>query len=425
MASSTSNSNCRLGAWPWIRTYLFGLLVAAVLIGGWEGYWRSRGLKAFVANNFEIWAAKLDAGLRAGPDAIMLTGSSRIMAAIHFPTLRAARPDRVLAQVGTAGGSPVAVLRYLAEETAWNGCVVVEVSPGALFIPFADQENDSAEWVERFTQRLREQSRIPEPTYHSLEFEFELYLKDNLVTFGGQTHPNSVLKSLVSGEPIEQPFFWLTRDRTEILDFTDVDMEDFRESRVARYSTRAMTKSEFAAMLVEPVQGWVRDIEARGGRVVLLRLPAKGGILRLENERFSEPRLLGRPRGARRRSGDRRQRLPGAERFPDDRLGAHRPGGGAAFHPEAPGDPAPRLLGVCAAERTTNTWHCCPPDLAHILTLGLDLGFRGQGHVGVLIRLPGVDRAGRTQASPRHPTMARICARVIEAARSTATASGT
>ena len=164
MASSTSSSNGRLGAWPWMRTYLLGLLVAAVLIGGWESYWRSQGLKPFVANTFELWAAKLDAGLRAGPDAIMFTGSSRIMVGIDFPTLRAARPDRVLAQVGTLGGSPVAVLQYLAEETTWNGCVVAEVSPGELFIPFADQEQDTAEWLERFTRRLREQRRFPEPT---------------------------------------------------------------------------------------------------------------------------------------------------------------------------------------------------------------------------------------------------------------------
>ena len=289
MASSTSNSSHRLGAWVWIRTYLFGLLVAALLIGGWEGYWRARGLTPHVGNNFEIWAAKLDAGLRAGPDAIIFTGSSRIMAAIHFPTLRAERPDRVLAQVGTSGGSPVTVLRYLAEETTWNGCVVVEVSPGALFIPFAEAEQGSAEWMRRFTQRLREQSRIPEPAYEALEFEFELYLKENLVTFGGRTHPTSVLRSLVSGVPIEEPFYWLTRDRTEIIDYTDLDVESFRKSRVAQYSTEAMTKSEFAAMLVEPVHGWVREIEARGGRVVLLRLPAQGELLRLENERFPNP----------------------------------------------------------------------------------------------------------------------------------------
>ncbi len=286
MASSTSNSKDRLGTWPWVRTWLFGLLVAAVLIGGWEGYWRSRGLNSFVANNFELWAAKLDAGLRAGPEAIIFTGSSRIMAAIHFPTLQAARQDRVLAQVGTFGGSPVAVLRYLAEETTWNGCVVAEVLPGELFIAVAEQEQNSAAWIERFTERLRQQRRTPEPAYHALEFEFELYLRDHLVTFGGQTHPNAVLTSLVSGERIERPFFRLTPDRTEILDFTDVDLENWRASRVAQYSIEGMTPIDFSAMLVEPVRGWVREIEARGGRVVLLRLPAKGGVLGLENERF-------------------------------------------------------------------------------------------------------------------------------------------
>jgi hypothetical protein len=272
-----------------MRTYLFGLLVAAVLIGGWEGYWRSRGLTPLVANNFEIWAAKLDAGLRAGPDAIMFTGSSRIMAAVHFPTLRAARPDRVPAQLGTLGGSPVAVLRYLAEETTWNGCVVADVLPGELFIPVADREQDTEEWVERFTRRLREQRRIPQPAYQAFEFELGLYLKENLVTFGGRTHPNVVLESLVSGESIEEPFFRLTRDRTEIIDFTMVDLESFRERNVARYSAPAMTTSEFAATLVVQMQGWVRDIEARGGEVVLLRLPATGGVLRLEEERFPNP----------------------------------------------------------------------------------------------------------------------------------------
>lgn len=289
MASSTSSSDGRLGAWPWIRTYLFGLLIAAVLIGGWEGYWRSRGLHAFVANNFEIWAAKFDAGLRAGPDATILAGSSRIMAAIHFPTMRAARPDRVLAQVGTSGGSPVAVLRYLAEDTTWNGCVIVEVLPGEMFIPLAEQEDDTAGWVDRFDQRLRARRRLPEPAYHRFEYEFELSLKESLVTFGGQTHPGAVVTSLVSGERIEKPFFWLTRDRAQILDFTDMGLDAFRASRVARYSEEAMTTSEFVSTLVEPVNGWVRDIERRGGRVVLLRFPAAGGLIEFEHERFPDP----------------------------------------------------------------------------------------------------------------------------------------
>lgn len=288
MASSTSSSNHRLGVRSWVRTYVCGLLVAAALIGGWEGYWRSQGLNAFVANNFEIWAAKFDAGLRAGPDAIVLTGSSRIMAAMHFPTLRAARPDRVVAQVGTSGGSPVALLRYLAEETAWNGCVIVEVLPGEMFIPLADQEDDTAGWVERFAQRLREERRMPRPTYHAPEYAFELYLKDNLVTFGSQTHPSAVLESLVSGDRIEKAFYWLTRDRAQILDFTELDLEEFRESRVARYSTAAMTTTEFAEVLVELVRGWVRDIEGRGGRVVLLRFPVSGGLIEFENERFPD-----------------------------------------------------------------------------------------------------------------------------------------
>src|SRR5215472_5234261 len=63
---------------PWGRIFLGALVLFALLLGGWETYWRSYGVHPSIGNTFGLWAIqrrRIDAG--AG-DATVLIGASRM-----------------------------------------------------------------------------------------------------------------------------------------------------------------------------------------------------------------------------------------------------------------------------------------------------------------------------------------------------------
>ena len=50
---------------PWGRIFLGAIVVFALLLGGWEAYWRSYGVRPSITNTYGLWAMqrrRIDAG---------------------------------------------------------------------------------------------------------------------------------------------------------------------------------------------------------------------------------------------------------------------------------------------------------------------------------------------------------------------------
>src|SRR5580700_12018525 len=61
---------------PWGRIFVGAVLIFAVLLGGWEAYWRAFGVQPSISNNYGLWAIqrrRIDAG---EGDATVLLGAS-------------------------------------------------------------------------------------------------------------------------------------------------------------------------------------------------------------------------------------------------------------------------------------------------------------------------------------------------------------
>ena len=43
---------------PWGRIFLVGIVLFAILLGGWEWYWRDYGVVSAYANSNDSWAAQ-------------------------------------------------------------------------------------------------------------------------------------------------------------------------------------------------------------------------------------------------------------------------------------------------------------------------------------------------------------------------------
>ena len=63
---------------PWGRILIGAVLLLALLVTGWEEYWRAYGVRPSITNNFGLWAIqrrRIDAG---EGDATVLVGASRL-----------------------------------------------------------------------------------------------------------------------------------------------------------------------------------------------------------------------------------------------------------------------------------------------------------------------------------------------------------
>jgi hypothetical protein len=117
---------------PWGGILLGTVALLALLIAGWEGYWRSFGVKPGYRNSYGLWAIqrrRIDAG--AG-NATVLVGASRIYYDIQLSVWERLDGQRPI-QLAFEGTSPLAYLEDLAADPKFTGRVLVGVAPDLFF----------------------------------------------------------------------------------------------------------------------------------------------------------------------------------------------------------------------------------------------------------------------------------------------------
>lgn len=179
MPSSTSSSKSEplferllpsLGRTPWLA-----LLVAVLLMAGWETWVRSQGVTPGYRNSDGLWAEQRRRIDQGEGDATVIIGSSRALFDIQLGAWEKLDHHRPI-QLALEGTSPVAVLEDLAEDVNFTGKLIVGVAPGLFFSgyeyrhdAFANFRKETpAQWS---GQRL---SLLVEPWLAFYDFDFAL-----------------------------------------------------------------------------------------------------------------------------------------------------------------------------------------------------------------------------------------------------------
>jgi hypothetical protein len=125
---------------PWQRIFIVALVLAALMLAGWEAYWRAYGALPTYRNSDGEWAMqrrRIDAG---EGDKTVLIGSSRVLFDVQLPVWEKIAGERPI-QLAIEGTSSVPVLEDLAKDPKFTGRLLVGVAPELFFSGFALRGN--------------------------------------------------------------------------------------------------------------------------------------------------------------------------------------------------------------------------------------------------------------------------------------------
>ena len=278
---------------PWGRIFAGALLIFALLLGGWEAYWRAYGVRPSITNNYGLWGMqrrRIDAG---EGNATVLLGASRVFFDIQLPVWERLAGSRPI-QLAIEGTSPLPFLDDLADDPHFTGQVLVGVAPDLFFSGYQYRAG-----VLAYVRKESPSQRVGQwLSMHLIEpyFAFD--------------DPDFALKTVLARQPwpVRPGKLWFTEVRK--LADTEADRNTHLWSKVGddpvyREMARNIWREGFVPSdddptpeeaakaeheQIERAAKAVAKLRARGVRVLFVRMPSTGEYLAFENREFPRAR---------------------------------------------------------------------------------------------------------------------------------------
>jgi len=278
---------------PWVRILLGVAVLLALLVGGWEWYWRDFGVRPSISNTFGLWAIqrrRIDAG---EGDATVLAGGSRLYFDVQLPVWERLDGRRPI-QLSFEGTSPLVAVEDLAADPNFTGRLVIAVEPDLFFSGY-----EARAGAARYAKKESPSQRIGQ------------WLSMHLIEpFFAFDDPDYALQTVLARQPWpERPGRdWPTRVRK--LAETEADRNTHLWRKVSedpRYLelVRRIWAEGFQPLDDDPPPEEARRIEkeqiermaravarlrTRGVKVLFVRMPSDGPYLAYENREYPRKR---------------------------------------------------------------------------------------------------------------------------------------
>ena len=282
MRSSTSNSEARGN---WLRAWLLAGCLVALLLTVWEVSLRQAGLVPEFTDNRALWLSARHRLSTADTQAVAILGASRVQRAIDVDTLSNAL-ERPVVQLAVEGSSGLPVLENLAADPRFHGTVLVSIAPPFSFNRRLSKldAGSQAEWAKAYFDQSRSR-RMEQEMRHAVQGLFAFRAADAAVL---RTVP-----ALLDSGTLPGPDYKTTmRNRLVSIDQDKFEGNATPEGVVALYkqNTEPYGQDEFANLL-QYFATLVDILNAKGSRVIVLRLPSGGAVLDYENALFPQERF--------------------------------------------------------------------------------------------------------------------------------------
>lgn len=274
------------------KTLIITILLSLVGIISWETYWRSQGYFPDLDDDKHLWAAQRSKVEHATNEDVVLIGSSRVLFDIQLEEWEKQTGIRPI-QLANAGATPLPVFHELVENTDFKGTVVVGVTTVLFFsttYPEAPPWKRSADRTQFYNDR----------TYAQLfNYSLSVPLQNTFAFISNDEeawYDDINLKALL--KRVQLP------NRTKIPKMPPFyRFQDINIDRNVRMKQHMVTDTSFAGSVKNvwkfmmsadnpppDKQGtmayFLKDAEkfkARGGKIILLRLPSGGFFKELES----------------------------------------------------------------------------------------------------------------------------------------------
>ena len=282
MPSFTSSSNTTMGRHPLHLNgvWFVGLTLFLAMLGGGalEMFWRSKGHFPVLADTASLWGVHVDKVSRLDSRAVVIVGGSRVQIGLDPDVVQRELGASRVVQLGRAGSSPVPVLEYLAEATEFSGLVVCGVVPG----PFFDAMDRQRKLiVEAFEQRNSRFFYTPMEEFLLGKTQMAMCLNNQGLSW--KMAGNGVF----CGSWPSPPYARLHQNRFIQADYTLCRMLEYPLTDFLRWREEGSAMAD--AGLKERIghlSDLVETFEARGGRVVWVRMPSSGELWNAEEESY-------------------------------------------------------------------------------------------------------------------------------------------
>lgn len=268
------------------KSFLIALVISTIGLTCWELYWRSQGYYPTLNDEKALWSmhrAKVEKA--TGADVVIL-GSSRAYFDIQLNEWKAETGKKPI-QLASTGSSPLPTFNDIVNNTDFAGTVIVGVTPGLLF---STTYPKAMPWERPQAKVNHYQDR----TYaQRLNFLLSIPLQQNLVFMSSDEEEwadDIDLKALLrrikmkprTNNPVMPPFYH----------FGDVSID-----RNMSMTTRTAQDTAFANKIIDvwkfvgagapppdkeaTMSFFLNDVEkfkAKGGNLILVRLPSSGGV---------------------------------------------------------------------------------------------------------------------------------------------------
>lgn len=281
MLSSISNSKTQ----NWGKSWTVALLIALLLLGGLEAFWRVNGHQPAIVDDQRLWAIERSRIGKSDKE-IVLLGSSRMQTDISTSTLRRLAPNHSIINLSADGTCANTVLRDLAGEDSFKGTAIVETTSECIM--FGDDLGLSQQFYVDYFYR----------TYNlniSINRRIATFMQRHLTVIDPYLNLIKVAGDLVVKGKWRTPNYLSTyEDRSRAADYSKTDIERHKTMRLHKVDVHYRTLSEristdLLKRQTNILEQAVTAIEKRGGSVIFVRFPVSDEHWEIDERYF--PRL--------------------------------------------------------------------------------------------------------------------------------------
>lgn len=275
-------------AQPWRRILVLAMLGAALLLAGWEAYWRQWDPTPGYRNSAGAWAEQR-ARINAGEgDATVLVGTSRVLFDVQLPVWEQVTGERPI-QLALEGTSPLPVLEDLAADPDFTGRVLVDVTPDLFFSGYALRgdavrlyhERGPAQRIGHWLSKHLLETRL---AFYDPDFALPTVLGRQAWPARDGVPPRTRVRKLMRMGPDRNTHMWsrVETDPAYRAHAQDIWAEDFGGPLPGMH-TPQLKRAAIDAQIARTLKA-VDALRARGVRVLFVRPPSDGRYYAYEQQ---------------------------------------------------------------------------------------------------------------------------------------------